>query len=179
MRFTKWFRLARHFIWLAPLALGFVFVVGGIYMISEGNAAKDEVRSALVAENIITSDDASIQGVLVNSEATARSEAAVIDMHVLEITGGKRYADLDRDDPLRDTALRAVNLRTSLNLAVMGFNVSDLVIGMGVFMVVIGGAFVLFMAPAVYYSAEVANHYDQLMKEKKGNVSGTPHQQSL
>ncbi len=167
MRFSKWFNLVRHNVWLAPLELGVVFIAGGIYMVSEGNAAKDEVRSAIVAENIITSDDASIPGVPVNSEATARSEAAVIDKHLLEITGGKRYADLDRDDPLRDTALRAVNLRTSLNLAVMGFNVSDLVIGMGVFMIVIGGTFVLFMAPAVFYSAEVANHYQELMKREK------------
>jgi len=39
----------------------------------------------------------------------------------------------------------------------MGFKVSDLVIGMGFFMVAVGGTFVLFLAPAVYYAAELAN----------------------
>lgn len=42
-------------------------------------------------------------------------------------------------------------------MAVMGFKVSDLVIGMGFFMVAVGGTFVLFLAPAVYYAAELAN----------------------
>jgi len=35
--------------------------------------------------------------------------------------------------------------------------VSDLVIGMGFFMVAVGATFILFLAPAVYYAAEVAN----------------------
>jgi hypothetical protein len=39
----------------------------------------------------------------------------------------------------------------------MGFKVSDLVIGMGFFMVAVGATFVLFLAPAVYYAAELAN----------------------
>jgi hypothetical protein len=48
----------------------------------------------------------------------------------------------------------------------MGFKVSDLVIGMSIFMIVIGGTFIIFMAPAVFYSAQVANHYDELVKSK-------------
>ena len=68
---------------------------------------------------------------------------------------------------MRETAFTAANLRTSLNLAVMGFKVSDLVIGMGAFMVVIGATFVVFMAPAIYYSAEVANHYNELIKKEE------------
>ncbi|MFQ5472469.1 MAG: hypothetical protein ACE5FA_06250 [Dehalococcoidia bacterium] len=180
MRLTTWFKLARHYIWLAPVVLGIVFVAAGVYMVTEGQSAKDEVRDAIIAENIITSEDASIPNVLVNSAATAKAEADVIEMHYLNITGGKTYAELDREDPLRATALTAANLRTSLNLAVMGFKVSDLVIGMGAFMILIGGTFVVFIGPAVYYSAEVANHYDQLMKEKKEKkVSGTAQQQPV
>jgi hypothetical protein len=60
-----------------------------------------------------------------------------------------------------------VQLRTSLNLAVMGFKVADLVIGLSIFMIVVGSTFVLFMAPAVFYSAQVANHYDELMKKER------------
>jgi hypothetical protein len=182
MRLTTWFKLARHYIWLAPVVLGIVFVAAGVYMVSEGNAAKDEVRGALAAENITVSDDAlpeELRGVQVNSAATAKAQADVIEMHTLERTGGLSYAELDREDPARATALTSANLRTSLNLAVMGFEVSNLVIGMGAFMIVIGGTFVVFIGPAVYYSAEVANHYDQLMKEKKEKVSGTAQQQPV
>ncbi len=168
MKFGNWAKIVRHWIWIAPLMIGVVFMAGGIYMMIEGQNAKNDVRDAIVAENIITAEDASIPSVQVNSAATARAEADVIEKHYLEITGGKTYAELDRDDPARETAFRAANLRTSLNLAVMGFRVSDLVIGMGAFMVVIGAAFVVFMAPAIYYSAEVANHYNELIRKEQG-----------
>ncbi len=163
----NWTKVIRHWIWVAPLAIGVVFVVAGGYMMIEGQNAKDEVRDAIVAENIITGEDASIPNVQVSSAATAKAQADVIEMHYLESTGGLTYAELDRDDPARETAFRAANLRTSLNLAVMGFKVSDLVIGMGAFMVVIGAAFVVFIAPAIYYSAEVANHYNELIKKEE------------
>ena len=44
-------------------------------------------------------------------------------------------------------------------MAVMGFKISDLVTGMGVFMIVIGITHILFLAPAVYWAAEVASDY--------------------
>ena len=179
MRFTKWFKLVRHYIWLAPVLLGIVFVAAGVYMVAEGQSAKNEVRDAIVAENIITTEDASIPNVQIDSAATAKAQAAIINEHLLAITDGRTYSELDRDDPLRDTALTAANLRTSLNLAVMGFTVSELVMGMGLFMIAIGGTFVIFVGPAVYYAAEVANHYDRLIKEKKDKVSGTAQQQPV
>jgi hypothetical protein len=49
----------------------------------------------------------------------------------------------------------------------MGLRVSDLVIGMSAFMIVIGGSFIVFIAPAVFYSAQVANHYDELVKKER------------
>ena len=178
MKLGNWAKVVRHWIWVAPLILGVVFVAGGVYMMVEGQNAKNEVRDAIVAENIITADDASIPNVPVNSAATAKAQANVIEEHYLEITGGLTYAELDRDDPARETAFRAANLRTSLNLAVMGFKVSELVIGMGVFMIVIGAAFMLFIAPAVYYSVAVANHYNELIKkeEKERPAGGTAPQ---
>ena len=178
MKLGNWANVVRHWIWVAPLILGVVFVASGVYMMTEGQNAKNEVRDAIVAENIITAEDASIPNVQVNSAATAKAQADVIEEHTLGITGGLTYAELDRDDPLRETAFTAANLRTSLNLAVMGFKVSDLVIGMGAFMVVIGATFVVFMAPAIYYSAEVANHYNELIKkaERKGTAEAAAPQ---
>jgi hypothetical protein len=149
------------------MILGFVFIGAGIFMVTEGRSAYDEVEDAIISENIITSEDSAIPNVLVHDAATARAEADVIEVHYLELTGGKTYAELDRDDPNRETAFRAVQLRTSLNLAVMGFKVSDLVTGMGAFMIVIGASFVIFMAPAVFYSAQVANHYEELIKKER------------
>jgi hypothetical protein len=49
----------------------------------------------------------------------------------------------------------------------MGFRVSDLVIGMGAFMIVVGASFVIFIAPAVLYSARVANHSEELVRKER------------
>jgi len=167
----KVFNIARHWFWVAPLVLGVVFIGGGLYMVSEGRDAKDEVKSAIVAENIVTPEDADIPNVQVKDAATAKAQADIIEEHYLKLTGGKTYAELDREDPNRETAFRAATLRTSLNLAVMGFKISDLVIAMGFFMVSIGGTFVLFLAPAVYYAAEVANQRNR--ENGRGEVART------
>ena len=67
-------------------------------------------------------------------------------------------------NPLRTTAQTSAFLRTSLGVAVMGFKISDLVVGLGAFMIVMGVMNILFLSPAVYYAAEVANKMDA--KEK-------------
>jgi len=167
----KLFNLARHWFWVVPIVLGIAFIGGGLYMVGEGREAKDEVKNAIIAENIVTPEDANIPNVQVKDAATAKAQADIIEEHYLNLTGGKTYSDLDREDPNRETAFRAASLRTSLNLAVMGFKVSDLVIGMGFFMVAIGGTFVLFLAPAVYYAAELANQRSR--ENGQGEVAPT------
>ena len=164
---------ARHWFWIAPLVLGVVFIGGGIYMITQGNDAKDEVRSALVAENITSSEDAAIPNVRVDDAATAKAQAEVINKHYLELTDGKTYAELDREDPNRETAFRAASLRTSLNLAVMGLKVSDLVIGLGAFMMAMGATFILFLSPAVYWAAEVAREHDAQQRREASREAAT------
>jgi hypothetical protein len=155
----KFLNNLRHWFWVAPAILGIVFLAAGVYMILQGQDAKDEVRDAIVRENITTSEDASIPNAKVDDADTAEAQADVIEAHVLEITGGKTYAELDRDDPNRPTVLNSVSLRTALNVAVMGFKISDLVTGMGAFMIVVGITHILFLAPAVYWAAEVAGDY--------------------
>ena len=112
---------------------------------------------------------------LIDSPDEAKAQSDAIEQHYLKITGGKTYSELDREDPNRETAFRAAALRTSLNLAVMGFKVSDLVVGMGAFMVVIGGVFIMILAQAVYYSAELANNYAEIIKrQEKEKGQATP-----
>ena len=63
----------------------------------------------------------------------------------------------------------------SLGVAVMGFKVSDLVMGVGAFMIAIGAIFILVLAPAVYYSAELANNYSEIIKrQEKEKAQATP-----
>lgn len=190
-------KAARHWFWIAPIVLGVVFIGGGAYMIREGQTANDEVKTALVRENITTSDDASLPGVRVDSAATAKSQAAVIEKHALESADGDTYSTVARyisadgvgttsvreeallgpdgnpvANPARNTVFQSVALRTSLNMAVMGFKVSELVMGLGLFMIVLGATHILFLAPAVYWAAEVAKEHERPAVKKASTSPG-------
>ena len=140
----------RRYLWVVPVLIGLVFVGAGVYMISEGVAAKNEVHDTLVAEQITTSDDASIPGVLVDSAATARAQEALIREHTLGEMGP--YSGLERGDPQRETYITGVTLRNALNMAVLGFNVSNLVIGIGAIVVVMGLTNITVMAPVLFWT---------------------------
>ena len=244
----KFLRFARHWIWLAPLALGVAFIAAGGYMVLEGRNAHNDVRDSIVQENITVADDApAFGGETVDSAGKADAQAEAILHHTLASTGGYLYAEMGRfmmpegnyvlpkgtymtadggttqdlalaekddngspiiittdealaaknasdqpvrawtsdsklaatnaegkplDNPLRTTAQTSAFLRTSLGVAVMGFKVSDLVMGVGAFMIAIGGVFILVLAPAVYYSAELANHYDEIIRGRSKRRPG-------
>jgi small-conductance mechanosensitive channel len=122
--------------------LGLVFLVAGGYTAYRGFDAQDMVRRELVAQKIVTPEDASIPNAVVDDPATAESMADIIDHHSLTATGGKTYSELDRTDPTRTTAFQASALRTSLYTSVMAFNIGDLVIGLGAMIAVLGVAFI-------------------------------------
>jgi hypothetical protein len=73
------------------------------------------VSTTLADQMIVVSDDAScLAGDEVDGPFSASCEAMVIDKHALEATGGLRYAELDREDPKRQTAMTASFLQASL-----------------------------------------------------------------
>ncbi len=139
---------AKRNLWIVIAALGLAFVLAGLFMVSEGMEAKDLVRDRLIAEEITTSSSASIPGVRVDSVATAESQAAIITDHTLGEMGP--YSGLERGSPERASYIDGVALRTALNMAIMGFRVSDLVIGIGAFVAAVGLANVLLLAPLAY-----------------------------
>ena len=124
----------------ALVLLGLVLLVAGGYTASRGFEAKELVRDELIAQRITTPEDASIPNARVDSPATAKAMADIIDEHALKATGGKTYSEMDREDPARATAFQASALRTSLYTSVMAFNVGDLVIGLGALIGVLGVA---------------------------------------
>ena len=123
---------------IALMILGVVFVVASGYTIYRGVDAKDLVRDQLVAQKIVTPEDASIPNTAVTDAATAQSMAEIIDHHARQSTGGLTYSEMERDDPARNTAFQASALQTSLYTSVMAFNVGDLVIGLGLMIGVLG-----------------------------------------
>ena len=76
----------------------------------------------------------------VNGPFSAYAQAEVINKHALEATGGKTYAELDRDDPTRETAMSASFLRASLFTSVVAFGVAFMAVGLGVTLILIAMA---------------------------------------
>jgi hypothetical protein len=96
------------------------------------------VRDTLAEERIITAEDAEIPLADVDSAAEAKAQADIIRVHALESSGGKTYAEMSRDDPQRAVYLNSVTLRTALMTSYLSFKVSDLVVGMGALVVLLG-----------------------------------------
>jgi hypothetical protein len=230
-------RLARHWVWIAPIVLGFAFIVGGGYMVVEGRSAHNDVRDTVTQEGITVSADApAYQGQVIDSAGKAQAQEDAILGHTLHATGGYLYAQLGsyalpagnyalengtyiaaaggtttdvslaakdasgtpinmttdktlaakdasgnpvpgwtsdktlaaKDsngnavaDPLRTTALTSAELRTSLGVAVMGFKVSDLVLGLGAFLIFMGLMNVFILSPVTYWATVVADEHEK------------------
>ncbi|MBK6762354.1 MAG: aromatic ring-opening dioxygenase LigA [Micrococcales bacterium] len=119
--------------------VGILVLVAGIIMIVAGAVTWASVSSHLKNERITVSEDAASQaGKQVAGPLTAYAEAEVIQKHALEATGGKTYAELDREDPLREVAMTGSFLRASLFSSVIAFGVAAMAIGLGVVNVLLG-----------------------------------------
>ena len=116
---------------VASILLGVLLVAGGI-------ATWVVVSSTLADQKITTSDDACLPGRTVADPFTAYCQAKVIELHTLEQTGGLTYAELERDDPLRETALTSSFLQASLFTSVLAFGVAAMAFGMGILFILIG-----------------------------------------
>ncbi|MCJ7780400.1 MAG: aromatic ring-opening dioxygenase LigA [Acidimicrobiia bacterium] len=122
-------RAASYF---ASIAIGILLIIGGF-------ATWITVSSTLSDQEITVSDDAScLAGDRVDGPFSAYCQAQVIEKHALDATGGKTYAELDRDDPVRAVAADASFLRASLFTSVVAFGVSGMAILIGVLFVLIG-----------------------------------------
>ena len=122
-------------------AVGIASILLGALMVVAGSFTWMTVSNELAQENIIVAEDAPyFAGQPVEGPLTAYVEAQVIKDHALDATGGLTYAEMDRDDPMRDVAKDASYLRASLFTSVIAFGVSALVVGSGVMFTAIGGA---------------------------------------
>lgn len=114
-------------------------VVLGIVMILAGLGTWIVVSSTLADQNITVADDAAcLAGDEVNGPFSAYCQAQIIQEHTLESTGGMTYAELDREDPLREVAMNSAFLQSSLFTSVVAFGVAGMAILMGIVFVLIG-----------------------------------------
>lgn len=116
---------------IASIVLGALMVLGagGTWLM---------VSSTLADQKITTSDDACLGGRTVRGPFTAYCQAKVIEEHTLDQTDGRTYAELDREDPLRETALTSSFLQSSLFTSVVAFGVAAMAAAVGVLFILIG-----------------------------------------
>lgn len=121
--------------------ISIVVIIVGALMVISGAVTYATVSSTLSKESITVSDDANcLAGQSVSGPFAAFCEADIIAAHALEATGGKTYAQLDREDPLREVAMNGSFLRASLFTSVVAFGVSAMAIGVGIVFVLVGVA---------------------------------------
>ncbi|MDY0909958.1 aromatic ring-opening dioxygenase LigA [Microbacterium sp. CFBP9034] len=139
-------------------AVGILGIIGGVLLIVVGIIAWIGVTTQLTAENITIPDDAAaFQGQQVTGPVTAYVQAEVINKHALEASGGKTYAELPQDDPVRATVMQASFLRASLFTSVVAYGVALFAAGMGVLAILFGWAIHrLASVPVVVKRAPVA-----------------------
>ena len=118
------------------ILLGIGMIALGVIFILMGYGAKSDIREALLKERVITGADSAIPGVLVEDLVTAKAQQDTIEAHTFGRFGP--YSGMERDDPNRDVYIKGLTLRNALNLAVVGFGVADLAIGIGWVTVVLG-----------------------------------------
>ena len=99
--------------------VGIIVMVVGVIFAVAGVVTYFIVADQLAAENIKVSDDATY-------------------FAGQDVTGGKTYAELDREDPARTTAMQASFLRASLFTSVVAFGVAALAAVLGIMLILIG-----------------------------------------
>ena len=116
-------------------------IIVGVVMAIAGVVTWIVISTTLADQKITVSDDARCAaGDGVNGPISAYCQADIIDQHTLEITGGKTYAELDREDPNRAVAMDSAFLQASLFTSVVAFGVAAMAFVLGIVLALIGFA---------------------------------------
>lgn len=96
------------------------------------------VSSTLAEQEITTPDDACLPERQVRGPFTAYCQADIIEKHTMTSTGGLTYAQLGREDPLRQVAMNSSFLQASLFTSILAFGTSAMAGAVGVLFILIG-----------------------------------------
>lgn len=119
--------------------IGMLGILGGVVLVVAGTFAWIMISSQLRSEGIVVPDDAvAFQGQTVSDPLSALAQADVIQTHAMDASGGKTYAELSQDDPIRPMVMEASLLRASLFTSILSFGVAALVMGLGVLTALFG-----------------------------------------
>jgi hypothetical protein len=112
--------------------IGILGIVAGVVLIAGGGVVWAMVSAQLAEQKIVVAEDAPfLAGDTVDGPFSAYAQATIINTHALDMTAGLTYAQLEREDPMRDTVMNASFLRASLFTSVVSFGVAAFAMGMG------------------------------------------------
>ena len=116
--------------------------IGGVF-IAQSISVNAEVKQGLADEGLTTQlpkegEPGYIEGNVVDTAAEATAVAEYILSHMHGENGTDRYSNLPRGSEERASYLDGFALVTGLNLAVMGFGVTQIALAIGIVMIVTG-----------------------------------------
>ncbi|UCG54249.1 MAG: hypothetical protein JSV32_06570 [Dehalococcoidia bacterium] len=132
------------------LLVGIVSIILGGFFIAQGVSKGNMILDAMASEGI-TYGGAEGEGVIIDVIDTipeAQAMAGILKEHRTHNYGN--YAQLSREDPAREQILKAMTMENSLNLAQLGHGLSQVVMGTGAFMVLIGLTFGVVGAAGIF-----------------------------
>jgi hypothetical protein len=106
-------------------------ILAGVVMVGGGLWALMFTYQNVARENITTPSDASIPNAPVRGPLTLKAQADIIHEHALKSTDGKTYAEMPRDDERRDIWITVTTLTTALNLGIITYLFSGLIVLFG------------------------------------------------
>lgn len=114
-------------------------IVFGVVLVAAAAGTWILVSSTLAGQRITVAEDADCAANRqVRGPWSAYCQARIIEAHTLEITDGKTYAELDREDPRRQTAMNSSFLQASLFTSILAFGVAGLAGLAGILFVLLG-----------------------------------------
>lgn len=120
-------------IWV--VVVGIVSMALGASFIVQGFAKSNLITKAMIAENITYGGAGGTIVGIIDTPQEAQAMANILEEHHLAMGN---YSQLKKDDPARQTILNAMTMENSLNLAQIGFGLTQVVEATGAFMILVG-----------------------------------------
>ncbi len=150
--------------------MGRFFLPEGNYMLPNGTYLTEDGGTTQDAAQAAKDDNGAPINVTTDESQAAKNAS---EQPIRAWTSDSKQAATDANDKpvenaLRTTAQTSAFLRTSLGVAVMGFRISDLVVGLGAFLIFMGLLNVIVMSPVTYWATVVADEH-----QKRGGGSAS------
>ena len=112
--------------------LGTLLAALGVLMAVSGIGTWAAVAQGLAQEEITVSEGApAFVGQPVVTPWAAFAQSELIRADIADMTGGQTYAEMEREDPMRQAVATGTFLRSSLMVSVVAFGVALALVGIG------------------------------------------------